>query len=545
MEDLVRKYILKNALDYGKADSKAVIGKILNEKPELKNNIKDLIKKINSEIEKVNKLSKEEIEKEIQKFHFKEKKIEERKLPELPNVNDKSRSVIMRLAPYPSGPLHLGNSKPYIINDEYVKKYKGKLLLVIDDTIGSEEKTISKDAYKLIPDGLKWLNIDFDKNIYYKSDRLEIYYKYAEELIKEDRAYVCSCSSEKIRENRAKGVECRCRNQSIERNLGLWKSMFKAKEGSYVLRIKTDMQDRNPAFRDRVLFRISERSHPRVKKKYKVWPMLEISWAIDDHLLGITHIIRGKELMIESEMEQYIWDIFGWEHPILIHTGLLQIEGIKLSKSKSKKEVESGAFTGWDDPRTYSLQSLKRRGIQPQAIRNFILGFGLNQNEITVPIDVLYEENKKIIDKDSERYFVIFNPKKIKIKNAPSLKAEIPKHPDFPEKGNRILKTSDEFYIQDELEKNKLYRFIHLFNFKNNEFINVEYNKEAKLIHWLPVSKDLVKVKVVMDTGDILEGLGESSLKNLSLNKTVQFERNFFVCLNKKGKVLEFTYTHK
>ena len=155
----------------------------------------------------------------------------------------------------------------------------------------------------------------------------------------------------------------------------------------------------------------------------------------------------------------------------------------------------------------------------------------------------MYGENRKLIDKEANRYFVVLNPKKIKIKNAPKLRAEIPKHPDFLERGNRILNTDNEFYIQDKLEKNKLYRFIHLFNFKNNEFISKEYNKDIKLIHWLPV-KDIVKVKVTLEDGKVVEGYGEKSLRELKIQQTCQFERNFFSCLNKKNKVLEFSFTH-
>ncbi|MFH0936150.1 MAG: glutamate--tRNA ligase, partial [Candidatus Woesearchaeota archaeon] len=392
MEKVILKYALQNAIKYnGKANPGSVIGKVLSEIQVTDKN--SLIKKVNEIISQVNKLTKDQ---QINKLYetapelLQEKKVEEHELHDIPNIKDK---IVLRLAPYPSGPLHIGNARTYILNDYYTKRYKGKLLLVIDDTIGSEEKDISKDAYSLIPEGLQWLDIHFDKNIIYKSDRLEIYYKYAEDIIKKDLAYVCECSQETLRENRSKGIACNCRSRSIEDNLELWQRMFSSKEGKYTLRIKTDISHPNPAFRDRVLFRISNREHPRTHKKYRVWPLLEFSWAIDDHLLNITHVIRGKELMMESEMEKFIWDIFGWEHLTLIHTGLLQLEGVKLSKSKSKKEVLSGKYFGWDDPRTWSLQSLKRRGILPEAIKKFCLSFGLNQNEVTVPIENLYHEN--------------------------------------------------------------------------------------------------------------------------------------------------------
>src|SRR3989338_711161 len=441
-------------------------------------------------------------------------------LPELEN----NKNVVMRLAPFPSGPLHIGNARPYIINDEYVKRYKGKLFLVMDDTIGSKEKPVVKEAYGLIEEGLKWLKIKYDK-VFYKSDRLEIYYKYAEEIIKKGYAYVCFCSSDILRKNREEGISCGCRMKDVEENLKEWKNMFNYKEGKAALRIKTDMKHPNPAFRDRVIFRISDREHPRVKKKYRIWPLLDFSWAIDDHLLGITHVIRGKELMIESDMERYIWNLFHWNEPEIIHNGLLQISGIKLSKSKSQQEVKSGKYFGWDDPRTFSLQSLERRGFKQEAIRNFLLKFGLNQTEITVPIEDLYTENRKLIESQSNRYFFIekSKAKKVKIKNASKLTAKLPLHPDF-NRGFREIKTSNEFYIQDKLEKNKCYRLMNLFNIKNNQFISEKPDQglNAKLIHWLP-TKDIINVEVVMDTGEIIKGYGEPDLKNLKVNEVIQF----------------------
>ena len=546
LKKIILRYALENAVKYnGKANINSVAGKIFSENKELGKKAKQMIKEIQKIINEVNSLNLQKQKEELAKFSIKTKKkkhVEKRHLPKLQNVKGK---VVMRIAPFPSGPLHIGNARPAVLNDEYVKKHKGKLLLVIDDTIGSKEKFITKEAYKLIPEGLKWLNVKFDK-IIYKSDRLEIYYKHAEKLIKKGFTYVCSCSQEEIRGNRKNGVECSCRNQSIEETSKLWKLMFSLKQGSCVLRIKTSMQHKNPAFRDRVLFRISEREHPKVKKKYKVWPLLEFSWAIDDHLLNITHILRGKELMMESEMERYIWKIFNWKFPVIIHSGLLQLEGVKISKTKSREEVLSGKYSGWDDPRTWSLQSLERRGFEPEAIRNFILSFGLTQTEITVPIDVLYSENKKLIEKSSDRYFFIENPKKIVIKNAPKSTAKIPLHPDYPKRGYRKIQTLNEFYVGDRIEKNNVYRFMHLFNFKNNKFISGKYDPElnAKLIHWLPV-KGNVDVEVVMENGSVLKGLGESNLKNVKVNKIIQFERRFFAKCDKKEKdKIVFYFTH-
>ncbi|MBI2148418.1 glutamate--tRNA ligase [Candidatus Woesearchaeota archaeon] len=481
MNELIYKHTLHNAIKYeGKANPGAIIGKVLSENPELKKDMKYLSKEISEIIKKVNSMKlKDQIE-ELKKLApelLEEKKVvEERRLPPLKNVKNQ---VILRIAPYPSGPLHIGNAKQVVINDEYAKIYKGKLILVIDDTIGSEEKNIEPDAYRLIPEGLEWLNINFDKNIVYKSDRLEIYYKHAEELIKKGMAYTCKCLSEILREKRAKGIECSCRKSEVSNVLSEWYGMLKGnyKEGQIALRLKTSMNNPNPAFRDRVLFRISERTHPRVGNKYKVWPMLEFSWAVDDYLLKITHVIRGKELMIESDMEKFIWDIFKWKGPELIHTGLLTIEGVKLSKSKSKSEVKSGKYFGWDDPRTWSLQSLKRRGFKPEAVRNFILSFGVNEHESMVSVDKFYSESRKLIESEANRYFLIEDPIEIEIKNSPEQEIELKLHPDFPERGFRKYDVSNKFYISkkdfDNLKDNKINRLMDCLNFvkKKNKFI--------------------------------------------------------------------------
>jgi glutamyl-tRNA synthetase len=339
ISELVLKYALQNAVRYeGKANAGAVIGKILQEKPSLKSEIKNFMKEIQETIKKVNRMKKEKQEEELGKFHFKKEKQEKKEvLPELPEA--KKGKIVLRLAPFPSGPLHIGNARPAIINDYYAKRYNGKFLLVMDDTIGSKEKSISKDAYVLIPEGLEYIGIKPEET-YYKSDRLKIYYEYAEKLIGLNKAYVCSCSQKDLKKNRKNQQECKCRKKTPAQNLKDWKNMFNSEPGSMTLRIKTGLSNSNPAFRDRVIFRISDQQHPRVKAK--VWPLLDFSWAVDDHLLNITHIIRGKDLMIESDMEKYIWDIFEWKHPVILHTGLVQLEGVKISKSKSKKEVESG-----------------------------------------------------------------------------------------------------------------------------------------------------------------------------------------------------------
>lgn len=554
-EKKIEAYALANALAHdGKAQVGAVLPKLFQEGLQ-KEQIKEVMPLIQKVVKKINSMKIEEQKRLFSEFEKIVKKREEREgLPPLPNAQGK---VVMRFAPYPSGPLHIGNAKAVILNDEYCKMYKGKLLLVIDDTIGSEEKEIAKEAYDLIPESLGWFNVNYQKPIIYKSDRLNIYYSYAEQLIRKKKAYVCFCDAETLHKNRERGIECEHRNYDIIKNLEEWNNMldYDYKPGEATLRIKTDMKHKNPAFRDRVLFRISDRKHPRVGNKFRVWPMLEFSWAIDDYLLGVTHILRGKDLMMESEMEKYIWGIFGWRQPTIIHSGLIKIAGAKISKSKAQKEVAQGVYKGWDDPRTWSLQSLKRRGIRPEAIRAFLLSNGLTQTESTIPVENLYKENKKFIEQ-SNRFFFLPEPVKIKVKSAPRMKAKVPLHPDHLERGYRNFDTFEDFYIQKKdaefIEKNKgkNYRFMHLFNFvKSNyfEFVSKEHDArlDAKLIHWLPAVKELVKTEVVMPDGEIVKGLAEPMVREMKVNDICQFERFGFVRLDEKKKdKLVFWFAH-
>jgi len=411
-EKKIWAYALKNAIEHeGKAQTNSVLNSLFHEGLK-KEKIKSVLPAIQKAVDYINSLSPESQKKEFSQL---ENEIDRRKirkgLPDLPNVGER---VVMRFAPFPSGPLHIGNARILLLNDEYVKKYKGELLLVIDDTIGSAKKQIMPETYDLIKEGIKMLGANYSRE-YKKSDRLELYYDYAEKLIKKGKAYVCSCSIEELRENRKQGKECSCRQFPVAVQLERWKKMFKASPEEYTLRLKTNMQYKDPAFRDRVIFRISDREHPLTKNRYRVWPLLDFSWAVDDHLLEITHVLRGKELMIETEMEKYIFDIFGWKHPEFMHMGLLNFEGIKISKSKGQKEIKEGKYTGWDDPRTWSIQSLIKRGIEPEALRKFLISLGIKPNEITVPIDILYAENRKLLREKAKREKITLGPGNIQV----------------------------------------------------------------------------------------------------------------------------------
>jgi glutamyl-tRNA synthetase len=559
--ELIEAYALENAIAH---DGKSLAGNVLSalfSEGLQRDKIKTTMPMIEDIVKLVNKLSIGEQKKRFEVVEYLVKRRENRgsELPALPGAEN--GKVVMRLAPFPSGPLHLGNTRQAILNDEYVKRYNGKFILFIDDTIGSEEKQIEPAAYDLIPEGLKWLGINFDKKIMYKSDRLEIYYKYAEELIKKGYMYVCSCSREQMGELRLKGVECACRHLPLDLQYARWKEMFDAHEGAYTVRLKTNMQDPNPAFRDRVMFKISERAHPRVGKKYRVWPSMEFSWAIDDNLVGITHIIRGVELQMETRVENFIWDIFKWKKPVSLHTGLFTIEGVKLSKSKGAKEVHSGEYIGWNDPRLWSLQSLRDRGISPNAIREFCKNMGLTKNNSIVGVDVLYNLDKKYLEK-ALRYFFIPGPTLIKISGAPPMTAKIPLHPS-ENLGERQYQTLQSFWIavDDYLKMNDgNYRLMHLLNFKleankvkgekDLRFISEENDKSlnVKYIQWISADMPHFEVFIRMPDNSIVEGYGELAIENLKVGDIIQFERFGFVrlhALDKTDRRAEFWFAHK
>ena len=310
--------------------------------------------------------------------------------------------------------------------------------------------------------------------------------------------------------------------------------MFNEDEGHAVLRLKTDMHHPNPAFRDRVLFKISKRKHPRVGNKYTVWPTLEMSWSIDDHLLGITHIIRGNDLAIETEVEKYVWDIFGWKHPVIIHTGLIKIElpdsEGKISKSKSQKEVRSGKYIGWEDPRTWSLQSLKMRGISKEAIREFVREIGMNKQDVTVPIESLYAVNRRMIDSHALRYFFVENGKKVRVRGKyGKSEVEIPVHPE--KKETRKIKVGRDLYISasdfDKLSGKEI-RLLHLYNVNLGEESKITSleNKDIPKIQWV---YDGLDVRVLMPNGMWAVGKAEKGIGKIKKEEIVQFERFGFV----------------
>ncbi|MFA5895488.1 MAG: glutamate--tRNA ligase [Thermoplasmata archaeon] len=541
-----RKYALQNAVFHGgKAEAKAVLGKLLAEDPSLRPRAQQVSGEVERVVAEVNRLDAESQRAELAVLapELLEKPKGEsgpKELPPLPDAVD--GKVVCRLAPYPSGPLHIGNARAFVLNDAYVKRYHGRLLLVFDDTIGSEEKPLLPEAFDQVRQGLDWAGVEYHE-VLYKSDRIPIHYEWAEKLLETGSAYACMCDAETLRKNREAGKACVHRSQDADETIAIWEAMLAGEyeEGGAVLRLKTDMQDPNPAFRDRVLFRVADREHPRVGTKYHVWPMLEFSWAIDDHLLGVTHVIRGKDLVIEDDMETRLWDILGIERrPHFVHFGILRFKDLELSKSRYRREIAAGNLTGIDDPRTWSLQSLRRRGIRPAAVRDFVLSFGLSQADVEVAAETLYAENRKLIDKDANRYFFVPEPVTVEVEGLPPVETvKVPLHPDFPGRGARVLPVGPKLHVAREDFERFRGQEVRLKDFCNvaldhhAKFLSLE-NKDIPKVQW--VGHGGVQTKVVMPTGFESHGLAEPTVASLHVDDVVQFERIGFARIDHVSK---------
>ncbi|MBW3001547.1 glutamate--tRNA ligase [Candidatus Woesearchaeota archaeon] len=559
----IRNWALQNALKYsGTANQGAVIGKLLSANPDLKKELKTLGKEISTIISEVNKLGEEKQRKELEKNapELLEEKPKEKREGLKPLKDAKEGKVAVRFAPSPSGPLHLGHAYGLSINSEYARMYKGKLFLRIEDT---DPSNIYEPGYELVPTDAKWLTKDNVAETLFQSDRLGYYYDHMEKLISAGNAYVCTCDPDEFREMISKKKACPCRELSIKEQEARWAKMFgEYKPGEAVCRIKTDVAHKNPAMRDWPAMRINDHVHPRQGTKHRVWPLMNFSVAIDDHLLGLTHVINGKEHADGAKRQKYIFDYFKWKRPTYINWGRINFVGLELSCSKTKQKIEYGEYDDWDDIRLPFMPALRRRGFQPGAFIKFAVDIGLTLTDKTVTKEEFFKTleafNKEIIDPVSDRYFFVEDPIEVTISKAPTQDIALKLHPDKLEKGMRVFKCNEKFYLARAdnkiLKANKLYRLMDCLNFKKKGqelvFEGKNYSdykdKGEMIIHWLPVSKDLVDVEVLMPDKTTVKGLGEAGLSKLKAGDIVQLERFGFCRLDaKKGKKLKFWFTHR
>ena len=226
-----------------------------------------------------------------------EKKVKERRegLPPLPNAE--SGKVVLRFAPNPNGPLSLGHARGVVINTELANMHDGEVILRFDDT-DAVVKRPDPEAYAMIEDDFTWLAGREPDRIIRASDRMDVYLEHASKTLSESHAYVCECSAEAFKEFRTTKTACPCRDRTAEDNLNLWQQMNDGTilPGGAVIRIRTDMALKQPSPAGLARIAHQHADHPMVGERYKVWPLLDFQSAIEDHLQGVTHIVRGKGL---------------------------------------------------------------------------------------------------------------------------------------------------------------------------------------------------------------------------------------------------------
>ena len=557
---IIKKFALQNAVKYDKTpQAGAVMGKVMAQ-PELRSKAKEITVLVNEVLVEIDQMTPEAREEELNRLapeliaELSEKKEPEKGLPPL----DLDEPLVMRFAPNPNGPPTLGSARGIVVNSEYTKKYKGKLIIRFDDTDPATKRPML-EAYSWYLEDCEWLGANPDE-VVIASDRIERYYDVAEQLIKKGGAYICFCEQESFKALKDVKKACPHRNETPEKNLGFWKKMLAGdyKEQEAVLRIKTDIAHKDPAIRDWVSFRIIRTPHPRheVGDKFCVWPLLDFEGAVEDHLLGTTLIIRGKDLIDSETRQRYVYKYMGWTYPRTMHWGRVQIHEFgKLSTSAIKKAIAEGTYTGWDDPRLPTIRAIKRRGILPEALRKFMLDLGLGETDISLSLDTLYAENRKIIDPIANRYFFVWDPVELEIEGAEPKIAKAPIHPtrgglrEIPA-GTKILITRND---ADSLKEGERLRLKDLYNIEVTgisplrvKFIGTDMDlvkkDKARIIHWVPL--DGLIVRVLSPDGEYT-GIGERGMEK-ELDKVVQFERFGFVRIDSvRGDEVVAYFTHK
>lgn len=561
IDNMLWHVAIQNAIEYsGKAAPGSVIGRIMSIRQDLRPHGKILSPLIAKKVAQANKLATDEgldylrsiLETEAPELlEQRQKQAKRTGLPEL--LNAEKGKVVLRFAPNPNGPLSFGHARGIIINGEYAKEYDGELILRFDDT-DTSVKPPMLEAYDLIQKEAEWLLGFVPHRVVIASDRIEHYYQYVEQMLNGGFGYVCKCSAEKFREYRVSMTECPCRAYSNMENLELWQGMLDGsfQPGEAVVRVRTDMALKNPALRDWPALRIQDTEtnpHPRkdIGSRYRVWPLLDFQSAVEDHLQGVTHIIRGKDLMDSTRKQKLLYEHFGWKYPETMYWGRVKVhEWGGFSTSQMRKDIESGLFEGWSDPRLPTIASLSGSGIQATALRNFWIELGVTQKDIAVPLATLYSHNIKIIDDDAPRIAFIREPIALTLEGVNETIVELPTHPNTTGLGTRKIQLHDAVvYIEKADLQHKTLRLKEFgdFDIEGNiaRFVAKERTDKRKIVHWTSKNSSVDASLVQVIDGEICRLDGKLESHQLAVNTPVQIERIGYGIISGDN---EITFTH-
>ncbi|HZD33852.1 MAG TPA: glutamate--tRNA ligase [Nitrososphaeraceae archaeon] len=566
----IRKIVLRNAVEYGgNARYDVVISKVVGLRPDLRPTIKQQIPLIKKIVDEVNSLDHAEQQRMASKLLVFEdtrgKRSEEPSLPPLQGAI--MGKVITRFPPEPNGYPHIGHAKAAIIDQEYARIYRGKLILRFDDTNPLNEQL---EFYNAIKEGLEWLGIEPDlvKNT---SDDIELLQSYGKEMVMKGDAYVCTCRPENIHMMRAKGVNCPCRGRNSGEYLTQLEKFF---DGSFeqneaIIRFRGDMSDLNTAMRDPTLFRIIDADHPKLGRRIREFPTYDFAAPIEDSLDGVTHAMRTKEYELRNELYFSVLRSLGLRNPLLLEFSRLEFEGMPVSKRKLKPLIEGGLVSGWDDPRLPTLAGLRKKGILPEAIHKFVISLGISLADTRPPFEALESYNRKFLDLISLRLFFVKNPMEIRISNPIFNKVVLKNHPTQQQLGTRSVQTSDRIYIDkedaDQLERGEEIRLMEMHNIQLDEVIQGNSSKYLRVtntgteikpnipkVQWVS-NDDMIPFTVIVpgklflgnefnkDSLHVYNGVSESYVSKVRAASSIQFVRFGFCRLQTDGVAI---YTH-
>ncbi len=370
--------------------------------------------------------------------------------------NGKHKKIVTRFPPEPNGYLHIGHAKAFCLDFGLAEEFDGQCNLRFDDTNPDREDT---EYVESIQEDLKWMGFDWGDGLYFASDYFDQLYDYAVELIQQGKAYVCDLSPEEIRDYRGTvteaGKNSPYRDRTVSENLDLFARMKNGEfpDGACTLRAKADMAAPNMNMRDPVMYRIKHTSHHRTGDKWCIYPMYDWAHGQSDAIEQVTHSLCSIEFAEHRPL--YDWyiqqlEIFPSQQ---IEFARLNITYTLTSKRMLTQLVERNLVNGWDDPRMPTLSGMRRRGIPPHAIKNFIWRVGMNRRDTTAEIDLFEFYIREYLNKVAPRVMGVIDPLKVVIENYPEGEEETFEamiNPEDPDAGTRSVPFSQELYIERE-----------------------------------------------------------------------------------------------
>ena len=557
--DLIRHVAIQNAIEYeGKGAIGSVIGRIMGMRADLRQHGKIVTGLVAQEVNKANASAATDGLESLREIltseapHLLEKREVKERRTGLPELKDAEKgNVVLRFAPNPNGPLSFGHARGLVINSIYREMYDGVFILRFDDT-DTKVKPPMLEAYERIQEETAWLTGRKPDRVVIASDRMDAYYEHATMMLEKGYGYVCQCSAEAFKEHRVGKTECPCRNQTTHQNIELWQQMLNREfnPGDAVVRVKTDMTLKNPALRDWPALRLQDtQAHPHPRKevgsKYVVWPLPHFQSAVEDHLQGVTHIVRGKDLMDSTRKQTLLYEHFGWKYPETMYWGRVKVhEWGGFSTSKMRLDIEEGRYPGWGDPRLPTLEGLKGRGISNAALRAFWLELGITQKDISVPLSTLYAHNTKVVDAKAPRLSFIRDAVLCSLEGA-----EVPEsvsHPVNPNDESMGLRTWDmtdgAVYIeQEDCEKGslRLKEFADV-DLHGSKAIITSFERSDKrpIVHWITEGNSTEGTLVSTSNNEIHVQKGRIEKHSLKTGTIVQLERIGYARIQEDGSFI-------